>query len=291
MSAFSDGKSAFSVYMAEVGSCEPISREAERLLARAYIAGDKEAGTQLVRANLRFVVEYAKRFKGCGIEYEDLVQEGNYGLLRALRKYAPDRENSRDASTNVKFISFAQYWVKAMILRTIKERGKLVRVGRAYHPLIVMMRRLDAKLQAQFGRDATDDELAEELAVTPERVKAVRDISGVNFVSYDAPLEHDDFGSVRGDGYKFAVSPLPAVDDVLARHELNAKIATIVRRATPLLPLRERTILAERLMAHEDDAKALAEIGNDMGISRERVRQIETRLKDILRPKLQHIRD
>ncbi len=286
MSALNDGKTAIASYLEDIRRFVPLELEEERRLARAYVAGDKAAGDRIVRAHLRFVVAEARRFCGRGVPLEDLIQEGNLGLVRAIVKYDADREKTESEGT-VKFISYAKYWVKAMMLASIGEYGKPIKLGRNIRSQVARMRTLNARAEVRSGRRAHDEEVASVLGVESAEVERLREAEAINFRSLDKPAGSTDDESEQSTLYALIASEQPAADDVLAAKSDGAQLRRAVERIVSGLGSRDRKLFDERLMCEKEDQKTSKQVGLEMGVSRVRAQQLEDRLKANLRRQLQ----
>jgi RNA polymerase primary sigma factor len=245
--------------------------EEERRLARRALAGDEVAAERLVTANLRFVISYVKRYQGHGLELSELVAIGNEGLLKAVRKFDPDH--------GVKFISYAVWWVRQAVLKALAEQTRTVRIPLNQNAALIKMSRMESMLQQELGRTATDRELALVLNDTVDNIRSARRISTIE-VSLDAPVERQDkvgttFGErVAGTG----------VTDIEERTDGKLRREFIQRLFQQHLTPRERKILSLYYGLEEgSEALTLEKIGELLGVTRERIRQIRERAFEKLR--------
>jgi RNA polymerase sigma-32 factor len=246
-----------------------LSKEEEAELLKSYKrTGDQDAAQRLVTGNLRLVVKIAMEFQSHWLNnLQDLIQEGNLGLLQALKKY--------DMSKGVKFSYYAAYWIKAYILKYIMDNWRLVKVGttQAQRKLFYNLKKEQEKIQRE-GLDPGYGILAERLGVSEGDVKEmnIRMAAGRE-VSLDAP--------VGPDSDQTQISLLPSndrgVDSVLADAQIRKMVSHKLASFRNTLSARELTILDKRLLAEEP--VTLQEVGEEFGVSRERVRQLEERLK------------
>ena len=260
-------------YMAEVHRHPLLSREEEQRLARIYrSSGDLDAAARLVSANLRLVVKLAHEYHRNPLALLDLVQEGNIGLMQAVKKFDPDR--------GVKLSTYAAWWIRAYILRYIMDNWKLVKLGttEAQRKLFFKLRQEQERLLKQ-GYEATPKLLAERLNVTEQDVVEMDQRLGPDEVSIDAPVGEDG-DSTRGDRI-LPASSFPAADERLASEELKRLFHDKLETFGKTLEGRERYIFEKRLTA--DEPMTLQDIGTHFGISRERARQIEAALMDRMR--------
>ncbi|RKI22397.1 sigma-70 family RNA polymerase sigma factor [Corallococcus sp. AB004] len=261
-------------YMAEVTKHPLLTREEEHQLAKEYQAsGNVRAAYRLVASNLRLVVKLAHEYHRNPLSLLDLVQEGNIGLMQAVKKYDPDR--------GVKLSSYAAWWIRAYILRYIMDNWKMVKLGttEAQRKLFFKLRQEQEKLISQ-GFEASPRLLAERLNVTEQDVVEMDQRLGHDEVSIDAPLGNDgDSGSTRADRY-LPSSAVPA-DERLGSEQLKALFRENLAAFAQTLEGKERYIFEHRLTA--DEPLTLQDIGDKYGVSRERARQIEAALINRMR--------
>jgi RNA polymerase sigma-32 factor len=260
-------------YMAEVQRHPLLSREEEDRLARLYRgSGDLDAAARLVSANLRLVVKLAHEYHRNPLSLLDLVQEGNIGLMQAVKKFDPDR--------GVKLSTYAAWWIRAYILRYIMDNWKLVKLGttEAQRKLFFKLRQEQERLLKQ-GYEATPKLLAERLNVTEQDVVEMDQRLGPDEVSIDAPVG-DDGDTTRGDRI-LPASGFPAADERLASEELKRLFRDKLEAFGKTLEGKEKFIFEKRLTA--DEPMTLQDIGTHFGFSRERARQIEAALVNRMR--------
>ena len=279
MAQFDDD--GFRSYLGQLHKYEPLDRETELKIARRWVKRrDKESAQKLVCANLRFVVKLANSYKNYGIRVADLVEEGNVGLLEAVKRFDPERGH--------RFMTYAAYWIRAYILAHVLKQRTLVGVGTG--PLQSKMFFRLARERARLSSVLTDSadveqRLAETFGTTPERVREMTGRLEGRDVSLDAQLSHD--GGATG------IDLLPDDKALTEERCADAERSHLVRErvgaAMADLSERERYIIEHRLLS--DEGETLAEIGRHLGLSRERVRQIEERLKTKLGRQLEDLRD
>ena len=260
-------------YMAEVRRHPLLSREEEDRLARLYrTQGDLDAAARLVSANLRLVVKLAHEYHRNPLSLLDLVQEGNIGLMHAVKKFDPDR--------GVKLSTYAAWWIRAYILRYIMDNWKMVKLGttEAQRKLFFKLRQEQERLLKQ-GYEATPKLLAERLNVTEQDVVEMDQRLGPDEVSIDAPV-NEEGDTTRGDRI-LPSSAVPAADERLANEELKRLFHDKLQTFGATLEGKEKYIFEKRLIA--DEPMTLQEIGTHFGFSRERARQIEAALVDRMR--------
>lgn len=265
-------------YLAEVRRYPLLSAEEEREAAVAYVEhGDQAAANKLVTANLRLVIKIAFQYHRQWANVLDLIQEGNVGLVEALSRYDPYRE--------IRFSSYAQYWIRAMILRFLLDNFRMVRLGstRAGRKLFFQLQKERDRL-IQQGIDPTTKVLADRLGVTEKDVHDVDQHMRAPALSFHGPAGGDPDG--RSLSEVVAEKHNTAPDVAAARHELGAivqqKLATF---SSTLVNEREEIIWARRMVAH--DPVSLSVLGGEFGVSKERVRQLEARIKKRLKAYLE----
>ncbi len=269
-------RDALQVYMAEVHRHPLLSREEELELAQKYQStGDLKAAYRLVASNLRLVVKIANEYHRNPLSLLDLIQEGNIGLMQAVKKYDPGR--------GVKLSSYAAWWIRAYVLRYIMDNWRLVKLGttEAQRKLFFKLRQEQDRLVSQ-GFEATPKLLAERLNVTERDVVEMDQRLGHDEVSLDAPIGEDGT-TTRGD--RFLPSDSVPADVRLGNEELKRLFSGKLEEFAKGLQDKERFIFEKRLMS--DEPLTLQEIGDKYGISRERARQIEAALISRIR---EHVR-
>jgi RNA polymerase sigma-32 factor len=258
-----------SAYMRRVNRLPTLSREEELAAARAWRAGDQCAGRRVLNANLRNVIPIALRYRRYGLPVGDLIAEGNAALVRALETYDPARE--------LRFATYANYWIRAEMLALVLQQRSIVGGGKG--PLrpkyFFRLRREYAQLCTQLGESEARRALAarwnlklDELALILERLEHPDS-------SLDAPMRHasGNLGDALHDGAS-------SQEEQLDRQRVNTQLSAAVRSARAELDARERFILEHRLLADPDVEYSLVHIGRLFGVSRERARQLEWRVKE-----------
>jgi RNA polymerase sigma-32 factor len=265
-------RDALSAYFAEVGKYPLLTAEEERELAvRVHDHGDPEAAQQLVLSNLRLVVKIAMEYRRVWTNALDLIQEGNVGLLQGVKRFDPGR--------GVKLSSYSAYWIRAYILKYLIDNIRMVRVGssRAERKLFFRLNRARRELEsAGFAPEPVL--LAEKLDVKEEEVIDMERRLAEGDLSLDAPVGDESGSASFGD---FLAAESESTEAVVADREMLATFRAHVDKFGETVDERERIILAERVLA--DPPKTLREIGEQFGLTRERVRQIEKKLVDRLR--------
>jgi len=242
----------------------------ERRLARAARAGDKEAAERLVTANLRFVISYVKKYQGRGLGLAELVCIGNEGLLKAVKKFDPDK--------GVKFISYAVWWIRQTVLQALAEQTRSVRIPLNQNSNLVKLSRTETALTQLLGRSPSDQEIAEHMEEPIETVRALRRVAASE-LSLDAPIDRGDRDSASF-GERFAGIESDDIEDSV---ESGARREFLDRMFEKYLTERERKILYLYYGLDDGEERTLEEIGSLLGVTRERIRQIRNRAFEKLR--------
>jgi RNA polymerase primary sigma factor len=250
----------------------PLIEEAqeERELARRARAGDKEAAERLVTANLRFVISYVKKYQGRGLGLAELVCIGNEGLLKAVKKFDPDK--------GVKFISYAVWWIRQTVLQALAEQTRSVRIPLNQNSNLVKLSRTETALTQLLGRTPTDQEIADEMGEPVETVRALRRVAASE-LSLDAPIDRGDRDSASF-GERFAGAEAEDIEETV---ESQAQREFLDRMFEKYLTERERKILYLYYGLDDGEERTLEEIGSLLGVTRERIRQIRNRAFEKLR--------
>ena len=244
--------------------------EEERELARRARAGDKEAAERLVTANLRFVISYVKKYQGRGLGLAELVCIGNEGLLKAVKKFDPDK--------GVKFISYAVWWIRQTVLQALAEQTRSVRIPLNQNSNLVKLSRTETALTQLLGRSPTDQEIADEMGEPVETVRALRRVAASE-LSLDAPIDRGDRDSASF-GERFAGAEAEDIEETV---ESQAQREFLDRMFETYLTERERKILYLYYGLDDGEERTLEEIGSLLGVTRERIRQIRNRAFEKLR--------
>ena len=253
-------------YIREIAKFRPLSGEDEKDLARRIHAGDQEALKRLVEANLRFVVSYCKRYRGLGLSFLDLIHEGNLGLMEAAKRFDPER--------NVKFISYAVWWVRQAIFHALSEQHRIFRLPQKLSGQVSKVGNAREKLTTELDRAPTTAELAHSTDLSEHEVENALKVSGddlsLSAAVGDGTLELGD--TIEQD-------TVPSVERELMRSSVEEQIRSLVAE----LDEKERQVISMRFGLDGEDPRTLQEIGEDLGLSRERIRQIESKAKEKLR--------
>jgi len=248
-------------YFGEISRVPLLTRADEVTLSKRIEAGDKRAKEELAEANLRLVVSIAKKYRGCGLPFLDLIQEGNLGLMKAIEKF--------DYTKGFKFSTYATWWIRQAILRAITNRSRTIRVPTHINELIRKIYQLERNHLKETGEMPSSENMAIELETTEENIiKAKKTAQSMS--SLDMPIGYDDDGSVLGDFIedRSVDSPERETFDHLLVQELEQAL-------NERLTDREKRILELRYGLNDYQPRTLDEVGVEFGISRERVRQIQ----------------
>jgi RNA polymerase primary sigma factor len=242
----------------------------ERAIARRARKGDRAAAERLVTANLRFVISYVKKYQGRGLNLAELVCIGNEGLLKAVKKFDPDK--------GVKFISYAVWWIRQTVLQALAEQTRSVRIPLNQNSNLVKLSRTETALTQKLGRTPTDREIAEEMGEPVETVRALRRVASAE-LSLDAPLDKSDRDSASF-GERFAGMDEEEIEEDV---EAQARREFLERMFEDYLTERERKILVLYYGLDDGEEMTLEQIGELLGVTRERIRQIRNRAFEKLR--------
>ncbi len=263
------------MYLKEIGQVPLLTSEQEIDLARRVEQGDKEAKRQLEEANLRLVVSIAKHYTGHGMSLMDLIQEGSLGLIRAVEKY--------DYKKGFRFSTYATWWIRQSITRAIADQGRTIRIPVHMVENINKVNRSARDLVQKLGRDPSPEELARETHMSVDRIREIQRISREP-VSMETPVGDEEDSSL-GDFIRDDTTPHPA--DEAARTMLREQIREILSDLTE----REQQVLCLRYGLDDDRSRTLEEVGRQMNVTRERIRQIEAKALRKLKRKNIRMRD
>ena len=258
------------LYLREIGKIPLLTPEEEADLASRIVKGDKKAKDKMVESNMRLVVSIAKRYGGRGLDFLDLIQEGNTGLLRAVEKFDPDK--------GFKFSTYATWWVRQAITRAITDQARTIRIPVHMVETINKVLRTTRKLTAELNREPTNEEIAKELDMEPEKIDYVMRIKQ-DIASLDASVgrEGDDEDSVLGDFVEDEerASPEETAANQILKEQLSEIISTLTER--------EQKIIRLRFGIGGGRPHTLEEVGSEFDVTRERIRQIEAKALSKLR--------
>jgi RNA polymerase primary sigma factor len=259
---------SLNAYIREISRFKPLSGDEEKELGRRIQRGDHKALQKLVEANLRFVVSYAKRYRGLGLSFLDLIHEGTLGLIEAAKRFDPDR--------NVKFISYAVWWVRQAIFHALSEHTRVFRLPQKLSGQISKVGNARQQLATELNRSPTNEEVAEKTSLSLHEVEELLKVAGDDLslsstVGEEGTLELGD---------TLEQETIPSVELEMIKSSFEEQ----VRRAMlEELDEKERGVIKMRFGLDGEEPRTLQEIGEELGLSRERIRQIESKAKEKLR--------
>jgi len=258
---------SLNAYIREIAKFRPLTVEEEKVLGRRIQQGDEEGVQKMVEANLRFVVSYAKRYRGLGLSFLDLIHEGNLGLMEAAKRFDPER--------NVKFISYAVWWVRQAIFHALSEHSRVFRLPQKLSGRVSRLQNLREAMSAELRRSPTNAELAEKTDLSEDQVATLLRAGGDD-VSLSASVGED--GTLEL-GDTLEQESIPSAELEMIRTSFESQIQGMVAELEP----KEREVIRMRFGLDGEESRTLQEIGDALGLSRERVRQIESKAKEKLR--------
>lgn len=249
------------MYLKEIGKVPLLTAEQEINLAKKLENGDEDAKAQLAEANLRLVVSIAKRYVGRGMQFLDLIQEGNLGLIKAVEKF--------DYTKGFKFSTYATWWIRQAITRAIADQARTIRIPVHMVETINKLIRVSRQLLQELGREPTPEEIAEKMNLPVDKVREILKISQEP-VSLETPIGEEE-DSHLGDFIQDEKVPVPAEAATysLLKEQLNEVLNTLTER--------ERKVLRLRFGLDDGRARTLEEVGKEFAVTRERIRQIEAK--------------
>ena len=260
------------LYLREIGQVKLLTPEEEIALARRIRRGDQKAREQMIKANLRLVVKIARDYEGMGLPLLDLINEGNIGLMKGVQRFDPKR--------GAKLSTYASWWIKQAVRRALSNQGKTIRLPVHVVDKVTHIRRAELKLRETLDREPTDEEVAEALGLDARRVRRYRDASRAP-VSLDAPISADDSTAIS-----------EVVADVNAAAPFDGLVKdsdhALVQEVLATLDARESRILAMRFGLDNGRPKTLEQVGERLGVTRERIRQIQEQALQKLRVKIEN---
>ncbi|MCI8612149.1 MAG: RNA polymerase sigma factor RpoD [Clostridia bacterium] len=249
------------VYLKDIGRVPLLSGDEETALARRMLDGDEEAKRRLSESNLRLVVSIAKRHVGRGMQFLDLIQEGNIGLMKAVEKF--------DYTKGFRFSTYATWWIRQAITRAIADQARTIRIPVHMVETINKLTRATRLLVQRLGRDPSVTEIAKEMNITEERVREIQKIA-LDPVSLETPIGEED-DSHLGDFIEDDKAAAP--QDMAAFALLKEQLIEILDTLTP----REEMVIRLRYGIDDGHPRTLEEVGKEFGVTRERIRQIEAK--------------
>lgn len=255
-------ENSIKLYMREMGTIPMLSFEEEKHYAQLAAQGDVEAKNKLVEANLRLVISLAKHYQGCGLSFQDLIQEGNIGLIKAADKF--------DVEKDFRFSTYASWWIKQSISRAIADQSRTIRIPVHMTENISKVKKVERDLITKLNREPSLEELAAELSIPVEELVEIKSYM-MDTTSLDIQVGDEDDGTTIAsfiEDTKFA-NPADAIAKEADAEVVNAVLGTLSER--------EADILRRRFGIGFNHPMTLEDIGKEYGLSRERIRQIESK--------------
>ena len=260
--------SPLSRYFRQIGHGRLLTHEEETDLGRRTREGDETARRQLIERNLRLVIPIAKKYRGKGLPFGDLIQEGNIGLMRAADKFDPER--------GFRFSTYATWWIRQAVQRAVADKGRTIRVPVHMGEKVRKMARAYNELSVQLEREPTDEEVAERLGWDVDRVRDVKSAIP-DATSLNQPLNSDEGSSELGDLLEDERESRVA-SEVVQKLEKRRLMESVER-----LPERQRRVLVRRYGLDGEEPATLADLSEELGVSRERIRQLQRETERALR--------
>lgn len=249
------------MYLKEIGKVSLLTAEEEVEIAKRMEAGDEFAKRELAEANLRLVVSIAKRYVGRGMQFLDLIQEGNLGLLKAVEKF--------DYTKGYKFSTYATWWIRQAITRAIADQARTIRIPVHMVETINKLIRISRQLLQEYGREPTPEEIAKAMGISENKVREIIKIAQEP-VSLETPIGEEE-DSHLGDFIQDEDAPAPA------EAASNALMKELLWEVLDTLTLREAKVLRLRFGLDDGNPRTLEEVGKEFNVTRERIRQIEAK--------------
>ena len=256
-------------YFARIDKGELLSHQQEVHLSRRTKAGDKRARHKLIEKNLKLVVSVAKKYRGYGLPFEDLIQEGNIGLMKAVEKYDPER--------GFRFSTYATWWIRQAVQRAVADKGRTIRVPVHMTEKIRKVSRAYSELSAELEREPSQGEISERLGWTMDEVRLTMEAMP-DATSLDQPVGSDDASSSELGDFVEDERASDTAGEVIGDMETEH-----LKEAIERLPERARYVLVRRYGLDDHEPATLAELGDELEISRERVRQLQREAERILK--------
>jgi RNA polymerase primary sigma factor len=254
-------------YLREISRIPKLTAEEEVELGRAIQSGDQKALTHMVEANLRFVVSFAKRYRGAGLSFLDLINEGNLGLIEAAKRFDPGRK--------VKFVTYAVWWIRQSIISAIAEKGGSFRLPQKQANLLYKLGKNVSDLALKLQRNPTADEIADRMNISEDEVLFLQGFSRENISLNTIVDENHDFQLWQ----RIEQDTIPSAHLQVIKSSLEHHISGLLSELTE----KEATVITLRFGLSGEEPQTLKEIGHQLSLSRERIRQIEYKAMEKLR--------
>lgn len=255
-------------FINKIDKFKPLTREEEYDLGKKIQQGDQEALNKLILSNIKFVVSMANRYKNTGVSLSDLINQGNLGLVEAAKRFDPDK--------GVKFISYAVWWIRQAMIQLLAEQSGTVKLPIKQASLLYKINEAIETLSKQYHREPTSEEISEYLNIPKENIENILMVSK-NYLSFESPIKDGEDRTFLD----LMESKTIKVEDEVINHTLKDTLQSLIQE----LDEREANILKMRYGLDGENPMTLEEVGNILNISRERVRQIESRALSKLRKK------
>src|SRR5271154_6309598 len=263
---------ALQLYLREIGKTPLLTREEENKLAAQVQRGSKRAREQMIKANLRLVVKISHDYANFGMPLLDLINEGNIGLMKSVERFDPRK--------GAKLSTYASLWIKQAIRRALSNQSKTIRLPVHVFDKMTHIRRAEVKLRETLDREPTDEEVADNLGLNTRRIRQYREASRAP-VSLDSPISTDDSTSISE---HVADAHAAAPFDEIVKHNDGE----LVQAVLATLDARESRILAMRFGLDNGRPKTLEDVGKRLGVTRERIRQIQEQALQKMRVKIEN---
>lgn len=249
------------MYLKDIGQVQLLTSEQEVELAKRILQGDQRAKAELTERNLKLVVSIAKKYLNRNMQFLDLIQEGNLGLLKAVEKF--------DYTKGFRFSTYATWWIRQAITRAIADQGRTIRVPVHMVETINKLSRVSKQLMQELGRDPTNYEIAERMGISEQRVSEIQKISQ-DPVSLESPVGEEEESKI-GDFVEDDSFKSPA--ESAAQDILKTQLLLVIETLTP----REQKVIRLRYGLDDNHSRTLEEVGKEFNVTRERIRQIEAK--------------
>ncbi|MBI2841548.1 MAG: sigma-70 family RNA polymerase sigma factor [Acidobacteria bacterium] len=255
------------LYLREIARIAPLTPEEELELGRRAQQGDTEAIKKLVESNLRFVVAYAKKYRNMNVNFMDLINAGNLGLIEAARRYDPEK--------NLRFITYAVWWIRQAIFSSLSSQSRAFSVPQRVANILHRIGQSERKLTHELSREPSSSEIATSLDMTDDEIDSLLNLDAKG-VSLTQQMNDEDSRELE---QMLDVPQVDPVENSMIRESMIQQIGEVLQELDP----REREVISLRFGLDGNDPKTLKEVGDQLNISRERVRQIEAKAKQKLR--------